>query len=51
MAQAYGDDLRRKFLTAYDQGEETLRELSKPLSGQRENRREGIGSTESHRAG
>jgi len=27
MAQAYGDDLRRKFLTAYDQGEETLEEL------------------------
>ena len=28
MAQAYGDDLRRKFLTAYDQGEETLEELA-----------------------
>jgi hypothetical protein len=28
MAQAYGDDLRRKFLTAYDQGEETLEELN-----------------------
>jgi transposase len=28
MAQAYGDDLRRKFLSAYDQGEETLEELA-----------------------
>lgn len=28
MAQAYGDDLRRKFLLAYDQGEETLEELA-----------------------
>lgn len=28
MAKAYGDDLRRKFLLAYDQGEETLEELA-----------------------
>src|SRR5271170_280275 len=28
MAQAYGDDLRRKFLSAYDQGEGTLEELA-----------------------
>ena len=28
MARAYGDDLRRKFLAAYDQGEETLEELA-----------------------
>ena len=28
MAQAYGDDLRRKFLLAYDRGEETLEELA-----------------------
>jgi transposase len=28
MARAYGDDLRRKFLSAYDQGEETLEELA-----------------------
>ena len=28
MAKAYGDDLRRKFLLAYDQGEETLQELA-----------------------
>jgi transposase len=28
MARAYGDDLRRKFLLAYDQGEETLEELA-----------------------
>ena len=28
MAQVYGDDLRRKFLTVYDQGEETLEELA-----------------------
>ena len=26
--EAYGDDLRRKFLLAYDQGEETLEELA-----------------------
>jgi hypothetical protein len=28
MAKPYGDDLRRKFLLAYDQGEETLGELA-----------------------
>ncbi len=28
MARAYGDDLRRKFLRVYDQGEETLEELA-----------------------
>lgn len=28
MAKAYGDDLRRKFLFAYDQGEDTLGELA-----------------------
>jgi transposase len=28
MAKPYGDDLRRKFLLAYDQGEETLEELA-----------------------
>jgi transposase len=28
MAKAYGDDLRRKFLIAYDAGEETLEELA-----------------------
>ena len=28
MAKLYGDDLRRKFLFAYDQGEETLEELA-----------------------
>jgi transposase len=28
MAKAYGDDLRRKFLSAYDQGGDTLEELA-----------------------
>jgi transposase len=28
MAKPYGDDLRRKFLSAHDQGEETLEELA-----------------------
>jgi len=28
MAKAYGDDLRRKFLLAYDRGEDTLEELA-----------------------
>jgi len=28
MAKPYGDDLRRKFLLAYDQGEQTLEELA-----------------------
>jgi transposase len=28
MAKPYGDDLRRKFLLAYDQGEDTLEELA-----------------------
>lgn len=28
MAKAYGDDLRRKFLSAYDQGADTLEELA-----------------------
>ena len=28
MAKPYGDDMRRKFLFAYDQGEETLEELA-----------------------
>ena len=28
MAKPYTDDLRRKFLLAYDQGEETLEELA-----------------------
>jgi transposase len=28
MAKPYGDDLRRKFLLAYDRGEETLEELA-----------------------
>jgi len=28
MGRAYGDDLRRKFLCAYDEGEETLEELA-----------------------
>jgi transposase len=28
MGRPYGDDLRRKFLTAYDAGEETLEELA-----------------------
>jgi hypothetical protein len=27
MAKAYGDDLRRKFLSAYDQGEDSLSQL------------------------
>jgi len=29
MARAYGDDLRRKFLSAYDQGESSLEELAR----------------------
>jgi len=28
MARAYGGDLRRKLLSAYDEGEETLAELA-----------------------
>jgi len=28
MGRPYGDDLRRKFLSAYDQGEDTLEELA-----------------------
>jgi len=28
MGRAYGDDLRRKFLSAYDEGESTLEELA-----------------------
>jgi transposase len=28
MGRPYGDDLRRKFLSAYDEGEETLAELA-----------------------
>jgi hypothetical protein len=28
MARAYGDDLRRKLLSAYDEGEEALEELA-----------------------
>lgn len=28
MARAHGDDLRRKFLSAYDEGEETLEKLA-----------------------
>jgi hypothetical protein len=28
MAKAYGDDRRRKFLLAYDRGEDTLEELA-----------------------
>jgi transposase len=28
MAKPYGDDLRRKFLLVYDQGEDTLEELA-----------------------
>jgi transposase len=28
MAKPYGDDLRRKFLLAYDRGEDTLEELA-----------------------
>jgi transposase len=29
MARAYGDDLRRKFLSAYDRGESSLEELAR----------------------
>jgi transposase len=32
MAKPYGDDLRRKFLDAYDRGEETLEELAQLFS-------------------
>jgi transposase len=28
MGRPYGDDLRRKFLSAYDEGESTLEELA-----------------------
>jgi hypothetical protein len=34
MARAYGDDLRRKFLSSYDEGEETLEELADRFSGE-----------------
>jgi transposase len=32
MAKAYGDDLRRKFLAAYDRGDGTLEELAEDFS-------------------
>jgi transposase len=31
MAKAYSDDLRQRFLSAYEQGEGTLKELAKRL--------------------
>lgn len=59
MARAYGDDLRRKFLSAYDEGEETLEELAerflvslgwaKKISAQRN--RSGQAERVPHRAG
>jgi transposase len=59
MARAYGDDLRRKFLSSYDEGEETLEELAdrflvslgwaKKISAQRN--RSGQAERVPHRAG
>jgi len=59
MGRPYGDDLRRKFLSAYDQGEETLEELAerflvsvgwaKKISAQR--KRTGQAERVAHRAG
>lgn len=59
MARAYGDDLRRKFLRVYDQGEETLEELAdrflvslgwaKKISAQR--KRSGQAERVPHRPG
>jgi transposase len=59
MARAYGDDLRRKFLTAYDRGDGTLAELASrfsvsvgwaaKISAQR--RRSGQAERVPHRAG
>jgi transposase len=59
MGRPYGDDLRRKFLSAYDQGEETLAELAerflvsvgwaKKISAQRT--RTGQAERAPHRAG
>jgi transposase len=59
MGRPYGDDLRRKFLSAYDEGEETLEELAerflvsvgwaKKISAQRN--RTGQAERVPHRAG
>ena len=59
MARAYGDDLRRKFLSSYDEGEETLEEWAdrflvslgwaKKISAQRN--RSGQAERVPHRAG
>lgn len=59
MGQPYGDDLRRKFLSAYDEGEATLEELAerflvslgwgKKISAQRN--RTGQAERVPHRAG
>ena len=59
MGRPYGDDLRRKFLSAYDAGEETLEELAerflvsvgwaKKISAQRN--RTGQAERVPHRAG
>jgi hypothetical protein len=50
MAKPFGDELRRKFLWAYDQGEETLEELADPflvsVAGE-----EDFRATEAQRAG
>lgn len=59
MGRPYGDDLRRKFLSAYYEGERTLEELSEPflvsvgwakkISAQRN--RTGQAERVAHRAG
>jgi transposase len=59
MGRPYGDDLRRKFLSAYDEGESTLEELAerflvslgwaKKISAQRN--RTGQAERIAHRAG
>lgn len=59
MGKPYGDDLRRKFLSAYDEGEDTLEELAerflvslgwaKKISAQRN--RTGQAERVAHRAG
>ncbi len=59
MGRPYGDDLRRKFLSAYDEGEDTLEELAerflvsvgwgKKISAQRN--RTGQAERVPHRAG
>ncbi len=51
MAKPYGDDLRRKFLLAYDQGEETLEELADRFLVSVGWGKEDFRTTEPHRAG